>query len=281
MGNTSDKMECPSDKMECPICYELLLDRDVTMTKCGHSFHASCLIHHMMNGVNTHCPSCRNSLYDAPPQQQRQPQPQPQRQIQLQLQPQRQIQLQLQPQLQPQPQQQLQPQRQIQQQLQLQPQRQIQLQPQRQLQLQPQPLPQRAVPAVPAVPAQRDITTAQEFLALFLNIDNERFAKLLIKYFKLDKTLKDRKKFNVYIEEQVFRNKYKMYLTQIVEREFIPLNDYLRNDNFLEITTIIDRILSETELKMALDWNEAKTKAMKIARENKKRNNAEFMREHN
>lgn len=42
---------------ECPICYELLKEKDFSITSCNHKFHTSCLL---KNG--TLCPLCRHEL---------------------------------------------------------------------------------------------------------------------------------------------------------------------------------------------------------------------------
>ena len=46
---------------KCPICIEpLSMDKDYTVTKCGHRFHLSCLTESMKNSEK--CPMCREKL---------------------------------------------------------------------------------------------------------------------------------------------------------------------------------------------------------------------------
>jgi hypothetical protein len=45
---------------DCPVCYELMVAADLTITRCGHIFHASC----MFDAINRkkNCPLCRTVL---------------------------------------------------------------------------------------------------------------------------------------------------------------------------------------------------------------------------
>ena len=45
---------------ECPICFEKLLSSDISVTKCNHRFHTSCLIKACIR--NGSCPICREKL---------------------------------------------------------------------------------------------------------------------------------------------------------------------------------------------------------------------------
>lgn len=47
------------DKEECPICL-LIIDGNVTITKCGHIFHQECLENAL--DVNPKCPYCREMI---------------------------------------------------------------------------------------------------------------------------------------------------------------------------------------------------------------------------
>lgn len=46
---------------ECPICVQPLEDSSSTRTKCGHTFHESCLFHWTVRGNRT-CPCCRGGI---------------------------------------------------------------------------------------------------------------------------------------------------------------------------------------------------------------------------
>ena len=52
--------EAPIPLGECPICYEDLKMIDFTITKCGHTFHSSCLFKAMEQNLD--CPMCRYQL---------------------------------------------------------------------------------------------------------------------------------------------------------------------------------------------------------------------------
>jgi len=52
--------EAPIPLGECPICYEDLKMIDFTITKCGHTFHSSCLFKAMEQNLD--CPMCRCQL---------------------------------------------------------------------------------------------------------------------------------------------------------------------------------------------------------------------------
>lgn len=52
--------ESPIPLGECPICYEELKMIDFTVTKCGHTFHSSCMFQALANNLD--CPMCRCQL---------------------------------------------------------------------------------------------------------------------------------------------------------------------------------------------------------------------------
>jgi len=52
--------EAPIPLGDCPICLNELQMVDFTVTKCGHSFHASCLLRSVEDSSD--CPMCRNQL---------------------------------------------------------------------------------------------------------------------------------------------------------------------------------------------------------------------------
>jgi hypothetical protein len=52
--------EAPIPLGECPICYEDLKMIDFTVTKCGHTFHSSCMFQALANNLD--CPMCRCQL---------------------------------------------------------------------------------------------------------------------------------------------------------------------------------------------------------------------------
>ena len=54
--------EAPIELGECPICYEELKMIDFTVTKCGHTFHSSCVFKAMEQNVD--CPMCRCQLIE-------------------------------------------------------------------------------------------------------------------------------------------------------------------------------------------------------------------------
>lgn len=54
--------EAPIPLGECPICYEELKMIDFTVTKCGHTFHSSCVFRAMEQNVD--CPMCRCQLIE-------------------------------------------------------------------------------------------------------------------------------------------------------------------------------------------------------------------------
>lgn len=45
---------------DCPVCYNLLEMRNLTITRCGHVFHASCLFDSLKR--KNKCPMCRGNL---------------------------------------------------------------------------------------------------------------------------------------------------------------------------------------------------------------------------
>lgn len=59
------KPECIKKELpECPICYDVITKKaNKTITECGHLFHSSCLIKHVML-ANIGCPLCRQPLAD-------------------------------------------------------------------------------------------------------------------------------------------------------------------------------------------------------------------------
>jgi hypothetical protein len=54
--------EAPIPLGECPICYEELKMIDFTVTKCGHTFHSSCVFQALSNNLD--CPMCRCQLLE-------------------------------------------------------------------------------------------------------------------------------------------------------------------------------------------------------------------------
>lgn len=54
--------EAPIPLGECPICYEDLKMIDFTITKCGHTFHSSCVFKAMEQNLG--CPMCRCQLLE-------------------------------------------------------------------------------------------------------------------------------------------------------------------------------------------------------------------------
>lgn len=55
-----EEVECPE---ECPICMEPMDENcDKTVTKCGHSFHSSCIFQNMAAHNGFGCPYCRTIL---------------------------------------------------------------------------------------------------------------------------------------------------------------------------------------------------------------------------
>jgi Ring finger domain len=52
--------EAPIPLGECPICYEDLKMIDITITKCGHTFHSSCMFRALEQNLD--CPMCRCQL---------------------------------------------------------------------------------------------------------------------------------------------------------------------------------------------------------------------------
>lgn len=55
-------------KNECPICYEVLEDKNVTVTNCNHKFCTECLITHARKSND--CPLCRSNLTREPKREQ-------------------------------------------------------------------------------------------------------------------------------------------------------------------------------------------------------------------
>jgi hypothetical protein len=54
--------EAPIPLGECPICYEELKMIDFTVTKCGHTFHSSCVFKALEQNLD--CPMCRCQLLE-------------------------------------------------------------------------------------------------------------------------------------------------------------------------------------------------------------------------
>ena len=50
---------------ECAICMEIIGEKDRTVLKCGHEFHASCMIENVVSSNNT-CPLCRENVGKKP-----------------------------------------------------------------------------------------------------------------------------------------------------------------------------------------------------------------------
>jgi hypothetical protein len=73
--NTEMELESIADsddetvsKNECPICYEVLEDKNVTVTNCNHKFCTECLITHARKSND--CPLCRSNLTREPKREQ-------------------------------------------------------------------------------------------------------------------------------------------------------------------------------------------------------------------
>jgi len=47
---------------ECSICYETIEKFNVSITRCGHTFHTSCLL--TSSSIKNQCPYCRAILFD-------------------------------------------------------------------------------------------------------------------------------------------------------------------------------------------------------------------------
>lgn len=54
--------DAPIELGECPICYEELKMIDFTVTKCGHTFHSSCVFKALEQNLD--CPMCRCQLLE-------------------------------------------------------------------------------------------------------------------------------------------------------------------------------------------------------------------------
>jgi len=54
--------DAPIELGECPICYEELKMIDFTVTKCGHTFHSSCVFKALSQNLD--CPMCRCQLLE-------------------------------------------------------------------------------------------------------------------------------------------------------------------------------------------------------------------------
>ncbi len=52
-------------QIECPICMEIIEDQfDKTITKCGHTFHSTCIFENISTTWKLECPCCRGELVD-------------------------------------------------------------------------------------------------------------------------------------------------------------------------------------------------------------------------
>ena len=53
------------DESSCPICMEPLTNRNKLVSKCGHQFHASCIMTWLSGprSACSNCPTCRNSMF--------------------------------------------------------------------------------------------------------------------------------------------------------------------------------------------------------------------------
>lgn len=49
-------------KMECIICFDDIINKDYSITSCGHIFHTSCLMNWSNRG-NALCPMCRKQVF--------------------------------------------------------------------------------------------------------------------------------------------------------------------------------------------------------------------------
>ena len=47
----------------CPICMDDLTNCDKIVTRCGHQFHASCMIRYMGTSASNTCPCCREDMF--------------------------------------------------------------------------------------------------------------------------------------------------------------------------------------------------------------------------
>jgi len=53
-------------RIECAICMEKIKRKNKVKTRCGHSFHLTCLMQNVERGLSkqgSHCPICREHLY--------------------------------------------------------------------------------------------------------------------------------------------------------------------------------------------------------------------------
>ncbi len=54
------QVDNPVEVEDCPICMDSLQKTDLVVTRCGHSFHSSCLFKHLSKHDN--CPYCRGII---------------------------------------------------------------------------------------------------------------------------------------------------------------------------------------------------------------------------
>jgi hypothetical protein len=59
-ASTPPLFEAPIPLDDCPICFESLKMIDFTVTKCGHTFHSSCVFRCLEQNLD--CPMCRTPL---------------------------------------------------------------------------------------------------------------------------------------------------------------------------------------------------------------------------
>ena len=48
----------------CPICFDSFSQTDLFITRCGHQFHGTCILAHLLSRSSNHnCPTCRSLLH--------------------------------------------------------------------------------------------------------------------------------------------------------------------------------------------------------------------------
>lgn len=61
-GETGHNSRSCRSARECPVCFDKLTKKNYSITKCGHEFCTSCLVHSCnRNGM---CPICREKIAD-------------------------------------------------------------------------------------------------------------------------------------------------------------------------------------------------------------------------
>ena len=60
MNIKNHNMDIIDNQIECCICLEKILNKNISITECNHSFHTSCLLKYNKQK----CPICRQLLYE-------------------------------------------------------------------------------------------------------------------------------------------------------------------------------------------------------------------------